>query len=165
MSTGIILCMRPTNERQHYNVMLSLIGWAYTQNDPHVYKCTGIFNHQLWYDARHCGLTSRHRTSWVDVVVHFPCCAKDPSQLNGGVLEIFLRCIFVHTAYICTENFDYRHLESISQWVYELINEILWKFSLLWLRLYDPVRSQICTCRACAKFWSDLMIIFHVKAT
>ena len=27
---GIILCMRPANERQHYNVMSALIGWANT---------------------------------------------------------------------------------------------------------------------------------------
>ena len=33
-SPGIILCMCPTNERWHYNVKSSLIGWAHTQNDP-----------------------------------------------------------------------------------------------------------------------------------
>ena len=32
--SGIILWMRPTNERQRYNVMSSLIGWAHLQNDP-----------------------------------------------------------------------------------------------------------------------------------
>ena len=33
---GIILCMRPANERWHYSVTPSLIGWAHTstQNDP-----------------------------------------------------------------------------------------------------------------------------------
>ena len=31
---GIILCMGPANERWHYTVMPSLIGWAHTQNDP-----------------------------------------------------------------------------------------------------------------------------------
>ena len=31
---GIILCMRPTNERRRYNVTSSLIGRAHTQNDP-----------------------------------------------------------------------------------------------------------------------------------
>ena len=30
----IILCICPTNERWRYNVTLSLIGWAYTQDDP-----------------------------------------------------------------------------------------------------------------------------------
>ena len=30
----IILCKWQANERQHYNVILSLIGWAHTQNDP-----------------------------------------------------------------------------------------------------------------------------------
>ena len=33
MFTGIILCMRPANERQRYNVTLSLIGWVHAQND------------------------------------------------------------------------------------------------------------------------------------
>ena len=31
---GIILYMRPANERRHHNVTSSLIGWAHTQNDP-----------------------------------------------------------------------------------------------------------------------------------
>ena len=34
MGTGIILCMRPANERWHYNVTSSVIGWVHTQNDP-----------------------------------------------------------------------------------------------------------------------------------
>ena len=32
--TGLILCMRPVNERWCYTVKLSLIRWAHTQNDP-----------------------------------------------------------------------------------------------------------------------------------
>ena len=31
---GIILYMRPANERRRYSVTSSLIGWAHTQNDP-----------------------------------------------------------------------------------------------------------------------------------
>ena len=31
---GIILCMRPANERRRYIVTSSLIGWVHTQNDP-----------------------------------------------------------------------------------------------------------------------------------
>ena len=31
---GIILWMRPANERRRYNVTSSLIGWAHSQNDP-----------------------------------------------------------------------------------------------------------------------------------
>ena len=34
VNTGIILYVRPANDRQCYNVASSLIGWAYTQNDP-----------------------------------------------------------------------------------------------------------------------------------
>ena len=32
--SGIILWMRPANERQRYIVMSFLIGWVHTQNDP-----------------------------------------------------------------------------------------------------------------------------------
>ena len=28
------LCTHPANEKRRYNVTLSLIGWAHTQNDP-----------------------------------------------------------------------------------------------------------------------------------
>ena len=31
---GLILCMRPANERRRYNETSSLIGWAHTKNDP-----------------------------------------------------------------------------------------------------------------------------------
>ena len=33
-TSGIVLCMRPANERWRYNVTSSLICWAHTQNDP-----------------------------------------------------------------------------------------------------------------------------------
>ena len=32
--TGISLGKRPANERHHYNVTMSLIGWAHTYTDP-----------------------------------------------------------------------------------------------------------------------------------
>ena len=32
--TGMIVCMHPANERQRYNVMSFLIGWAHTKNGP-----------------------------------------------------------------------------------------------------------------------------------
>ena len=34
---GLILWMHPANERRHYNLTLSLIGWAHSQNDPCLY--------------------------------------------------------------------------------------------------------------------------------
>ena len=43
--SGVILCMRPTNDRQLYNVMSSFIGWVHSQND------TWWMLHALWtYD-------------------------------------------------------------------------------------------------------------------
>ena len=36
--SGIILWMGPANERRCYIVMASLIGWAYSQNDPWIFR-------------------------------------------------------------------------------------------------------------------------------
>ena len=38
---GIVLCMRPANERRCYNVTPSLIGWVHAQNDPCYRKSMG----------------------------------------------------------------------------------------------------------------------------
>ena len=35
--SGIISCMCPVNERRHYNVTLTLIGWAHAQRIPEVH--------------------------------------------------------------------------------------------------------------------------------
>ena len=43
-SAGIILCMGPANERRRYDVTLSLICLAHTQNDP--WKC--VHNENPW---------------------------------------------------------------------------------------------------------------------
>ena len=40
--SGIILCVRPANERRRYNVMSSLIGWPHAQN----YRCTWLPRYQ-----------------------------------------------------------------------------------------------------------------------
>ena len=47
--TGINLCMRPANEKRHYIVTLSLIGWAHTQIDPCFY--ISIRSHH-WYKVK-----------------------------------------------------------------------------------------------------------------
>ena len=40
--------MRPANERQHYNVTSSLIGWAHTQNDPWCVNTGVFFMNESW---------------------------------------------------------------------------------------------------------------------
>ena len=35
--TGIILSMRPANEKRRYDATSSLIGWVHMQNDPCTY--------------------------------------------------------------------------------------------------------------------------------
>ena len=41
---GIVLCMRPANERRCYIVMSSPNGWVFAQNDP----CTEWLAVHLW---------------------------------------------------------------------------------------------------------------------
>ena len=40
---GIILCMRPANERRRYIVTSSLIGWAHVENDPWLFTLLATF--------------------------------------------------------------------------------------------------------------------------
>ena len=65
---GIILCMRPANERRRYNVTSSLIGWAHTQNDPCCdFSMARIILHNItlskqlrcqWFEMTLCSLWS-----------------------------------------------------------------------------------------------------------
>ena len=70
--SGIILCMRPANERWCYTVTPSLIGWAHTQNDPcHVIEGLWARNWKLveilfgpfslWWSNQ---VTDLHLSSW-----------------------------------------------------------------------------------------------------
>ena len=47
MCPGINLGMGSANQRQCYIVMLSLIGWAHTQNDPRCLWC--FFQRNIWH--------------------------------------------------------------------------------------------------------------------
>ena len=49
---GIILCMRPTNERQRYSVTPSLIGWVVTENDIWIYVGWSVSIYSLATDQR-----------------------------------------------------------------------------------------------------------------
>ena len=53
---------------------------------------------------------------------------------------------------------------SISQRVYVLVIEILWKVFLLWMILIIQLRRRWAFV-ACKILWPDLIIIFHVRAT
>ena len=46
--TGFILYMGPANERDSYIVMVSLIGWVHTQNDPCSSCLLCFFNNTRW---------------------------------------------------------------------------------------------------------------------
>ena len=45
--SGIILCVCPANERWHYNVMSSLIGWAHAQNYP--WECFMVWPFRVYH--------------------------------------------------------------------------------------------------------------------
>ena len=45
LQSEIILCMRLANERWHYIVWSSLIGWAHIQNDPCQYHYGLVTSH------------------------------------------------------------------------------------------------------------------------
>ena len=45
--TGLIRGLRPANERHRYKVMLSLIGWAQTKNQPYHYIKFNLSSHDL----------------------------------------------------------------------------------------------------------------------
>ena len=46
--SGLILCLHPANERRHYKVMPSHIGWVKTWNHP----CVLFQSRQQWYHAQ-----------------------------------------------------------------------------------------------------------------
>ena len=48
-TSGIILSMRPANERCRYTVMPSLIGWAHTRNDPWTWQAW--LTELYWWDC------------------------------------------------------------------------------------------------------------------
>ena len=100
--SGIILCMRPANERRRYIVTSSLIGWAHTQNDPcdikNPYTGKTVF---LYWDCSleikacldsWCNLC-RHRmlSSWQPPV---PPCSDDKhrSNIRVSVFTDFSSC-------------------------------------------------------------------------
>ena len=44
--SGIVLCMRPANEKRRYNITSSLIGWAHAHN--HILRNTSSTNEYIW---------------------------------------------------------------------------------------------------------------------
>ena len=64
---GIILCMPPANERWHYNIMLSLIGWVHSQNDPWLsllYKIVTWHKQFTFQTRRECWVTDSFQMTW-----------------------------------------------------------------------------------------------------
>ena len=69
--TGIILCMRPANERPRYIVTSSLIGLVHSQN----YPCTGIILCMCPANERRCYIVTLSLIGWAhsqnDPCIHF----------------------------------------------------------------------------------------------
>ena len=71
--TGIILCMRPANERRRYNVTSSLIGWVHSQDDPWTYKQFPLKLRVHWYAEyilQHHSKATEHQTSMNEYTTH-----------------------------------------------------------------------------------------------
>ena len=56
--TGIILCVRPANERRRYIVTSSLIGWVHTQNNPWIILGRLTLNHSRSKIVLACNFSS-----------------------------------------------------------------------------------------------------------
>ena len=65
---GIILCMRPANERRRYSVTSSLIGWAHAQNAPWTGGWVGLWGFLWWAPSAkrkdHHGVSSGWSSVW-----------------------------------------------------------------------------------------------------
>ena len=77
-STGIILGMGSTNEKQHYNVMSSLIGWAHTQNDP--YSISYINCVLYGINSLTPSLAIQHLETWATLVQVVAWCCQATSH-------------------------------------------------------------------------------------
>ena len=83
-TSGIILCMGPTNERQHYIVTLSLIAWAHTQNDlwymwnPHL---------KIWLIEAVCLWHVYAYVNWVNIEWLVACSALSHYLNQTGILS------------------------------------------------------------------------------
>ena len=88
---GIISCMCQANERWHYNVMTSLIGWAHSQNDP--WTSNAELSYFLWCSPEQAiGQTVELPVIW-DTMISMWCYCFD--ELNfAHIIKIFACCAF-----------------------------------------------------------------------
>ena len=88
ITPGIILHIRPANERRRYNVTSSLIGWAHTQNEP---------NHWCLYTERQL---PRFYFAWFGPVTVYPtrqyCYNKRCCFVDSVVLLLYIASIWIH---------------------------------------------------------------------
>ena len=90
---GIILCMRPANERRHYNVTSSLIGWAHAQNEPYevIKPWCNRSNVYCWYG--YITLIEMINVSTLQSL-------SAESAQSGGLTNAFLLVDYLHMACI-----------------------------------------------------------------
>ena len=148
--SGIILGMGSANERWHYIVTSSLIGWAHTQNDP-FWPTTMVSNHHSWesygsdqcswlMDSGHPGRS--HHQYW--------CCGCSQIMEEGDDTS------FANTISSCYDNTD----------------DIFRKYSQ-WGVNFPPMRAEIwgstrrrvqhSTRPLFTKMWSYWYMDFHYK--
>ena len=84
ISTGIILCVHLANERQHYNVTSSLIGWAHIQNFPCIILCMSPADERGRYNVT---------SSLIDCAnIQNDLCIKKVLNCNSQLPQLFEGC-------------------------------------------------------------------------
>ena len=120
--SGIILCMRPANERRHYIVTSSLIGWVHTQNDP----CFPEFSPHspvsqlILFICHHLAVLPQQVGQRVPGQVQNPGCLASVKHVHHVDPEITLKPLDVM---VCTmENLQVSHkLESLHDYPYHWV--------------------------------------------
>ena len=90
-SAGIILRMQPANGRRRYIVMLSLIGWAHSQNDPCIRQQAITWPTCSLRSVMNCGLT---RPQWVKIIQRIG--SKYSKYFKTGFIEMTMLLLNIH---------------------------------------------------------------------
>ena len=95
---GIILYMRPANERRRYIVTPSLIGWAHTQNDPCLnyacYRCGTLSSPIVCSASPHLScIENMTYNETLDTHTHTHTYIYDNSQQHDDVIKWSIFCV------------------------------------------------------------------------
>ena len=136
---GIILCMGWANERRHYYVMPSLIGWAHTQNDP--WEGMLIHNGVDWgIIVMWC-----HMNIMVSpITTKYTACPIDFQVDNKGNIKYSYKWLFV--GYFHLWLVDFTHKGPVIQRTFPYCDLIV----VTWdIRVFSPLKGGLCWLLEC----------------